>query len=78
MVITSLLHKVGEICAFLGYYVEYIAISLPMFRDKILFPTSRVKNSKNTGPIFFPETSVSNYNYTLSNNLEDGRSVWIY
>jgi len=83
-VISSFLRKVGEVCALLGYYAVCSVLSLQTFGDNISFPTLRVKNSKkiswswNMGPICCPETSVRNYNYTQSNNLEDRRSVWIY
>ena len=47
----------------------YIYSYLPTFRDNLSVPTSRVKQCKNAswtalpkiGPIFYPETSVNNY-----------------
>ena len=35
-----------KICAFLGYYAAYSGNSLPMFRNKLLVPSSGVKNPR--------------------------------
>jgi hypothetical protein len=59
-------------CDLLGYYAVYRGNSLPTFRDKLLVPSSRVKNS---WPLIgCPETSVNNYYYTLLNIPEERRS----
>jgi len=50
-VISDFRRKVDELYALLGYYAAYGGDSLPTFRD----------NSAKMGPIFCPETSVSNY-----------------
>ena len=66
------LHK--EICVILGCYAAYNDNFLPTFRDKLSVQSSRVKNPLMMGPIFCPETSVSNSHYTLRNITEEGRS----
>jgi hypothetical protein len=39
-----------EICTLLGHYAAYIGNSLPTFRDNLLFPPSRVKESEKMPP----------------------------
>jgi len=57
-------------CALLGYYAACSGNSLPIFRDNISVPSSRVKN----GTERCPETSVINYHYTLRNVPEEQSS----
>jgi len=61
-------HKVDEILAVLRNYAAYSGNSLPMFRDNLLVPSSRIEK---IGPISCPETPVENYQYTLRNFPEE-------
>jgi hypothetical protein len=45
-VISGIHHEVEEICALLGYYRAYSGNSLPMFRDILSVPSSKVNESK--------------------------------
>ena len=45
-VISEFLYEVDEAWALLGYYAKYDGSSLPTFRDKLSFSSSRVKKYK--------------------------------
>jgi hypothetical protein len=45
-VISGIHHEAEEICALLGYYGAYSGNSLPMFRDNLLVPSSKVNKFK--------------------------------
>jgi hypothetical protein len=45
-VISGVRRGVNEIFALLEFYTDYIGSYLPMFRDNISLPSSRVKQSK--------------------------------
>jgi hypothetical protein len=60
-VISGFQREVERNCALLGYYIASSGNSLPTFRGNLSVPFSRV----NTGP----ETSVSNYYYSLHYKL---------
>jgi hypothetical protein len=64
---------VDEICALLGYYRALSGSSVPTFWDKLSVASLRVKKSKKTGPIGYPETSGQNYHSTLRNIPEERR-----
>jgi len=64
---------VNEICALQGIYAEWIDSVLPMFRNNLSVPSSRVKQSNflgawpsKMGPMGCSETSVTNCQSTLS------------
>jgi len=48
-VISSFCCKVDENCVLLGYYAECSGYSLPMFRDNISVPSSKVNNPVGNG-----------------------------
>ena len=68
-----------ENCAFLRYYEASSGNSLPTFRDNLLVPSSRVKNTRifldswllKMGPIDCPETSARNYHYSPRSSPEE-------
>ena len=63
----------ADVCPLLRLYKAYKGTFLPMFRDKLSVPSSRVNKSSSSwtslsskmGPIRYPETSIINYHYTL-------------
>jgi hypothetical protein len=65
--------SIVENCVLLGYYAASSGNFLPMFRDKLLVPSSDVSTLR-MGPIGCPETSVRNYHYSLRNNPEERSS----
>jgi len=71
---------VDEGCSRLEYYAASRDVSLPTFRDNWLVTHSssriprRISWPLSTGPIICPETSVSNYHYTLPNIPEERRT----
>jgi hypothetical protein len=74
--IRSLRRKLDENCSLLGYYAASSGNSLQTFQDNLSGPIFKGQESwtLKTGPIGWPETSVSNYNYTLRNWPEDSSS----
>jgi len=46
--ISGFRREVGEICAYLEYYVPHGGKSLPTFRDNLTVPSSRVKQLRKT------------------------------
>jgi len=65
-VISGFRSEVDEYSILLGCYATSSGSFLQTFRDNITVPTSRFKNPK-----YCPETSVRNYQYSLSNNPEE-------
>jgi len=63
--------EVDEILAVLRNNAAYSSNSLPMFRNNLLVPSSRIKKM---GLIGCPETPIKNYHYTLHNFPEECRS----
>jgi hypothetical protein len=74
VLISGFWREVDEICALLGYYIAYNGNSLPTFRGNLSVPSPRVKKYKKIGQACCPETSVKNYQSTLSNIPEKRRS----
>ena len=67
--------EADEICALLGYYAASRGNLLPTFRLNLSAPFSWVKvNVTLADGTGCPETSVRNYNYSLSNNPEEHNS----
>jgi hypothetical protein len=71
----------ADICPLLRFYTAYSGSFLPMFRDYLSVPSSRVKKSyswtswlSKMGPIGYPETSIIYYHYTLCKIPKEGRS----
>ena len=84
-VISGFRHDVGETCTVVEYYAALSGSSVPIFRDNVSVPSSRVKKSMRKlsswtswtlkmGPIVCPETLVQNYHWMLCNIPEDCRS----
>jgi len=69
--ILGLCRDVDDICALLGYFAACSGNFLATFRDNI-GPMSRVPPFE-MGQIGCPETSVTNYHYTLRNIPEERR-----
>lgn len=79
-------HKVGEICALLGYYTVHSGNYLPTFQDNVLVPSRRIKKPWKggsfllgfldpwTGTDKLSQKSVTNYHYMQHNAPEEHRS----
>ena len=64
--------EVDEICVLIEYYVRVVVIPYRRFGTTYRFHFKGSRNRPfNIEPIGFPETSVMNYFYTLSNISED-------
>jgi hypothetical protein len=70
-VISGFRREIDENCARLAYYAASRGNFLPTFREKILIPSSGVKNPKRMGPIGCTEMLVTKYLDSLHNNLEE-------
>jgi len=68
-----LIFFIVENCALPDYYAASSGSSLPTFPDNLSVPSSGGKSLK-MRPTVCPETSVTNYHYTLRNSLEERRS----
>ena len=75
--ISGLCRNVDDICALLGYYAACSGNFLATFRDNLSVPSSRAPPFK-MGQIGCPETSVTNYHYTLRNIPEERRYQIIF
>jgi hypothetical protein len=69
--LTNVTFLTFKICALLGYYAASNGSTLTTFRDNVSVPYPMVKKSKTLkmGPIRCPETSVKDYDSTLSTFL---------
>ena len=76
--ISSFCREVAENCALLGYYAASSGNLLPTFRDELSSPNFRGQESLKTGPIDFPETSITNYHYSLRKNPEERGSNFFF
>jgi hypothetical protein len=73
---------VENVFTLLGYYAAYVDNSLPMIRNYLSLPSSRVKTFEKSfdfltlkmGLLSCPETLVRNYNNTLHNIQKECRS----
>jgi len=74
-VISGFLGALNVNCVLLGCYAASNVNFLPMFRDNLSVPSSRVapilKGSMKMGPTGCPATSVRNYHFSLRNNPEE-------
>jgi len=66
--------SITENRALLGSYAACSGNSLPTFLNNLSVPSSRVSLRLRMGPIGCPETSVSNYHYTLLKSPEERSS----
>jgi hypothetical protein len=63
----------AENCALLGYYAASVCNSKPTFRDNLSVPNLILRFLK-VGHVDCPQTSVSNYHYSLRNNPKERSS----
>jgi hypothetical protein len=66
---------VPENCIFLGYFAASSGNSLPTFRNKLLVPSSRVKNLRSLLIYFTAEASNYNYSTLWIENLVKSRAT---
>jgi hypothetical protein len=74
-VISVFRREIDKNSALLGYYAASSGNLLPMFRDKVLTPSSGIEME----PIGCPETLVRNCKHSLRDNLEERSSnlLWV-